>query len=147
MESRIDSSDDSSTEPTEGVATMFGLREKEKSERGPRLTKKGAKSTEALINIACDKIASTTTKVAKGPHTTPPGLEMEPPYRGSKAMLRIDKVWITSGMKQELYKAHRTKEMMKHCKRRYGWTRRVYNLVDSGAIRRARRKQSRTRRV
>ena len=62
-------------------------------------------------------------------------------------MLRIDKVWITSGMKQELYKAHRTKEMMKHCKRRYGWTRRVYNLVDSGAIRRARSKQSQTRRV
>ena len=55
---------------------------------------------EVKINIACDQLASETTNVVKsqGVPSDLPKL-LNPPYKGSRAMLRIGKMWITSNTK------------------------------------------------
>jgi hypothetical protein len=81
------------------------------------------KQAQVLINIACDAIATITSKhrlTNKGVHPPLPPI-LSPPYEGSKAMLQIDNTWFTSNYKGELYKARRTKPMEEYLKSKYNW--------------------------
>ena len=73
---------------------------------------------QALTNIACGKIATTTLQhILKNKGAFPPLPPiLTPPYEGSRAMLKIDKAWITAHCKGELYKARRTKPMEEYQK-------------------------------
>ena len=69
---------------------------------------------EALMNIACNEFAGELTEAAvdgergrKAEKADTPEL-LQPPYQGSKAMLKIKGKWVTSEMKEELYRARRT---------------------------------------
>jgi hypothetical protein len=76
---------------------------------------------QVLINIACNSIASTTSQHGlynKGVHPTLPPI-LTPPYKGSRAMLRVNNKWITSHYKEELYTARRTKPMEEYLKVKY----------------------------
>ena len=93
------------------------------------------------INIDCDHIASETTEiVAKSgvPADLPPLLQ--PPYPGSRAMLKIGKRWITSNFKRHLYDARRTPPVRIYLKEKYDWTDNIFDSIDWAAIGRCRRK-------
>ena len=133
-ETTLDSNSDSNSnsnnsDKEDGIETLLGG---PNQARGNRLktSQRGMRLREAKINLARDKLASETTEIAEGPHSVPPGPVLEPPYPGLKIMLKIRKTWIMSGIKRELYKAHRDKAMRKYCRQKYGWTRKIYNLVD-----------------
>ncbi len=90
--------------------------------------------THVLINIACDKIATNTSKngiINKGNHPPLPPI-LTPPYERSRAMLRINDTWITSHYKGELYRARRTKLMENYLKAKYNWTNKTFNDIYSG---------------
>ena len=112
---------------------MFRLRGR-KRKQAQRSSRKGARSREALINMACDELASATTDTAKDSETTPAGPVLEMPYQGSRIMLKIKGVWVVSDTKRELYRAHRTEPMKKYCCEKYKWTSRVFDMVDEKSI-------------
>ena len=95
------------------------------------------------INIACDQLASETTNVVKS-HGVPRDLPqlLNPPYKGSKAMLRIGRMWITSKYKAHLYEARRTPLVRKYMKEKYKWDDETFDSIDWPAIGRCRRKQT-----
>ena len=101
-QSEIDS--DGSVEASREVAAMFRLRQRTEKQAKDS-SRKGAESTEARINIACDELASAVTETVKGPHDKPANPTMEMPYQGSEIMLNINGTWITSDVKRELYRA------------------------------------------
>ena len=126
---------------------MFALfRLRQRSEKQAKdSSRKGAESTEAKINIACNELASAVTETVKGPHDMPADPTLEMPYQGSEIMLNINGTWITSDVKRELYKAQGMGPMREYCMNKYKWTARVFDLVDSDAIMKARRPMSRMR--
>ena len=85
---------------------------------------------EAMMNIACDDIATETTAVALRGEEPYSDKVMELPYEGSRAMLRIKQIWITSKYKEEIYKAQRTGPMRIYCAERHGWTDAVFDIVS-----------------
>ena len=46
---------------------------------------------------------------------------LQPPYKGSKAMLKIGKTWITSAYGREIHHASRVPPMIEYCKKRHKW--------------------------
>jgi len=98
------------------------------------------------MNIECDRHASGTTKAVLEGGQAPSQSVIQLPYKGSRAMLRIGKKWITSKMKQEIYRGHRKKKMIQYCKERYGWTKEVVKLVNwdtVGTVRQGMKRHSR----
>ena len=82
-----------------------------------------------MMNIVCDDIAINTTAMALRGEDPPPGPVMELPYAGSRAMLWIKQIRITSKYKAEIYKAQRTRPMRIYCNKRYVWTGKVFNMI------------------
>ena len=122
------------------VTAMFQLRK-------PRMTKTKATGdisdkprrklkvlTEALINIACDHIASGTMSVMLANGKRQPEEILKLPYPGSKALLRICDKWITSRYKDAIYRARRTHKMRTYCNNRHKWREGQFDLVHWEAI-------------
>ena len=74
---------------------------------------------EAIINIICDDIATNTIAMALRGEETPLGPVLELLYTGSRAILWIKQIWITSKYIAEIYKARRTGPMRIYCNERY----------------------------
>ena len=107
------------------------------------------KQAQVLINIACDKIATDTSKngiINKGNHPPLPPI-LQPPYEGSRAMLRINDTWITSHYKVELYRSRRTKPMEDYLKVKYNWTDEILNDIYWPSIKTVRHQLSQTKRM
>ncbi len=51
------------------------------------------------------------------------------PYEGSRAILQINNMWITSHFKGELYKARRTLLLEEYLKTKYNWNDRTLNDI------------------
>jgi len=93
------------------------------------------------VNIECDRIASETAKLAVDGDANanlPPVLL--PPYRGSRAMLRIGHKWITSHTKSHILPARWTEPVIMYCIEKYGWTRETFNDISWRSIKTARNK-------
>ena len=85
------------------------------SEEEPRAPTGGSA---ARLNILCDELAGAATQeVIQG---TYPTLETrQPPYPGSKALLRIGDLWITSHVSRHVIKAYHSTAILDYCKEKY----------------------------
>jgi len=79
---------------------------------------------EALMNIACDQLAGevTATALDNPDELRPPEEILQMPYKGSKAVLRIRKEWVTAKEKIHLYNAKRGPKIWAYIKRRHKWS-------------------------
>jgi hypothetical protein len=97
------------TQPTE---EQHGSSHNRQSIKAAMLTK----TAQVRINIACNEIATATSRqelIHHGAHPPLPPL-LSPPYKGSST-------WITAHHKGRLYKARQSKPMEKYLKRKYNW--------------------------
>ena len=103
---------------------------------------------EVQINIACDGIATETTRIALGAATPPIHQTiLTPPYDGSRAMLKIGKTWITAHYKKAIYDAHRTPAMTAYMIDKYPWTADTIKTVNWESIKSVRRSLSDTKKM
>ncbi|KAL7551610.1 hypothetical protein ACHAWF_018082 [Thalassiosira exigua] len=131
-EATSSSSEDSSTTATQGP-------------RNPYVKPRKPPPREVRNNIRCDEMASDTTAIAveggiDSLPTMPPTLS--PPYRGSRAMLKIAGRWVTSKYKKHIYNAHRRGPMVAYMKGQYGWTDAEIKAIHWDSIGRVRSKMS-----
>ena len=99
-----------------------------------------ALSLEAQVNVECDALATETSAAILAGGTSD-GLPkvLQPPYPGSKAMLRIGDKWITSRFSSHIYKARRLPIMRQYCMEKYGMTDEVFDGVNWTSVGRVRR--------
>ena len=93
-----------------GTASLFGLTPHSPVPQDPvrRREQEGPPPTKVLINIACDGMATGTSRAALDDPTVLTDTKTDtyqPPYAGSKAMLRIGDQWITCNHKRALHVA------------------------------------------
>ena len=99
-------------------------------------------SDEAHMNNACDDHAKGAAReYLECPDAEQP-LVMEPPYEGTKAMLRIGDVWITSNLDENIHFACRAPIIREYCKQRHNWDDATLDLIDFEAIGRVRKTQT-----
>ena len=96
-------------------------------------------STEAMINVACDKIASGTSDAMLHRGSVPATEVLTLLYPGSKALLRIGDEWVTSRYKKTIYRARRTDPMCVYCNARYKWQNGEFDHVSWKLVGTARR--------
>ena len=103
---------------------------------------------DVLMNLESDRLASGTTAAVLAGGTAPSVPLITLPYKGSKALLRIGKKWITSKTKAEIYRGQRKKKMIQYCKERYNWSNQVVEMVNWDTVGTVRRgtKSRRSRR-
>ena len=122
----------------ESVIELFSLRKPE--EEPPEEEKKGVSGAprvyppEVQINMACDIMASDTSKahLESGLNASKPLLTL--PYTGSKAMLRLGNRWITSNYKGAIHRARRTKAVRDYCNDRHKWKEGTFEMVSWESI-------------
>lgn len=90
----------------------------------------------ALLNIECDQVANETAAAVQARDSHLPTLQ--PPYPGSKALLRINGKWITTKLKEQIHKARHWDELWEYCKTKYHWTEEIMSSILWSAMRRAR---------
>jgi hypothetical protein len=116
----------------------------------PRDTQKRVKklSLSAQINVECDELATETAKavLAPGQQAVLPST-ISLPYPGSRALLRIDKQWITTDLDRSILNAHWADETRTYCYNKYGWDRETFDTVDWDLIRVVRTKMGHTHRM
>jgi hypothetical protein len=87
-------------------------------------------SDEALMNIACDENADEAAREhMECPEAPPPDI-LQPPYEGSKAMLKIGELWITSDYDRNIHFASTARALRAYCRDRHHWSKRTMNLID-----------------
>ena len=102
-------------------------------------------SLAARVNIDCDRIATTTIEAEmNGQGVTQDGSVITLPYEGSRALLRIQGVWITSKHAQYIRKARWGTTLRAYCMHKNGWTDATFDLVNWAAIRTVRSNLTKT---
>ena len=86
------------------IISTWGLRQDDPKssttkEREQRSEEAELEQRSVDINIACDKLAGETTAAILEGGSAPDDSIMQPPYAGSKCMLRLGGVWITTNPK------------------------------------------------
>ncbi len=105
-------------------------------------------SLSARINIECDKLATETAQAVLTPGrpvVLPPVLSL--PYPGSRALLRINRLWITTDLDRSILHAHWLDKARAYCCKKYGWSRETFDLVDWDLIQAVRTKMGHTQRM
>jgi hypothetical protein len=87
-----------------------------------------------LMNVACDEIAGKEARERLEHPDLPLPPAIQPPYAGSKAMLKIGKVWITSNYDKHIHFASRVKQIRAYCRYRHKWSRKTMRLVNWNLI-------------
>ncbi|KAL7552654.1 hypothetical protein ACHAWF_015884 [Thalassiosira exigua] len=131
-------SEDSTTSTASGSTAIEGPRNPYDKPRKPM-------PREVRNNIRCDEMASDTTAIAVegGTDSLPPmPTTLEPPYRGSRAMLKIAGRWVTSKYRKHIYNAYRRGPMVAYMKGQYGWTDGEISSIHWDSIGRVRTKMS-----
>ena len=99
-------------------------------------------STPALLNIECDRIANETVTAVRGRASSLPTLQ--PPYPGSKAILRINGRWITTNLKAQISRARHRDTLWNYCKTKYQWTEEIMTTIHWTALQKARAGRTQT---
>ena len=92
------------------------------------ITRPTQPSLPVCLNIECDHIASTTSKLALEEHRHDLA-SFAPPYLGSKANLRIGDTWSTSKLESHVLWARWTPQVIDYCLNKYGWDRVTFNDI------------------
>lgn len=99
--------------------------------------------TEVRLNIECDRMANAMARAIESGEDTDTRT-IQPPYPGSKALLKIGTVWITADMHGHIHRVRHTPNLTAYCKQKYGWTDDEMATIHWDAIGRARTGQSST---
>ena len=92
----------------------------------------------ALVNVACDTLANETAQHILTQDSPPEHSILQPPYKGSRALLKITGSWITGKMEKHItHAAHRTR-IRDYCSRKYNWSEQIMDSISWDTIRRAR---------
>lgn len=93
------------------------------------------KEVDIYIRCNCNQLASETTEII-AENGTPEGITplLQPPYPGSRAMLKIGRRWITSNYKRHLYSARWAPPVRAYMKAKYEWSDEIFDSVDWPAI-------------
>lgn len=92
-------------------------------------------STSVQLNIECDRIATETVKAAMSNTDSVRPRVLRLPYEGSRALLNIDTIWITSRQRRYICKGRWAQALREYCLRRYSWDYQTFEAVNWGAIR------------
>ena len=100
-------------------------------------------SDKVLLNVACDSIAGEAAErfVSDPTQALPPTLQ--PPYSGSKAMLRIGDIWVTSDYNKNIHFASTAPRLRDYCMRRHKWNTTTMGLIHWDAIKSNRKNMGR----
>lgn len=102
-------------------------------------------SIEARINIDCDRIASETITAFRGENSNQDLRKVVSlPYEGSKALLNIDKTWITAHQQRFIRMAKGGQALREYCCCRYSWDESQFHSVLWDMIRTVRKNISHT---
>lgn len=96
-----------------------------------------ALSRPAQLNIECDRIANETATAVQQRDTILPTLQ--PPYPGSKALLRINGTWITSQEKKSIQEACHRGKLWEYCKNKYDWSEETMSTILWTVLKKARK--------
>jgi hypothetical protein len=97
-------------------------------------------SDKVLMNVSCDEYADQAAREhMERPEALSAGI-LQPPYKGSKAMLKIGELWITSDYDKYIQVA-RTARPLQAYRRRHGWDAKTFTLIDWKMIERIQRNQ------
>jgi hypothetical protein len=96
-------------------------------------------SDKVQLNVACDGHAGEAAEgfISNPTQALPPTLN--PPYEGTKAMLRIGDVWITSNYADHIHFASTAPKLKDYCMRRHKWDTSTMELIYWDTIERNRR--------
>ena len=90
----------------------------------------------ARLNIECDRLANETAMAVRDNDRFLP--TFQPPYPGSRALLRIDGCWITSKEKQHLTEACHRGQLWSYCKDKYNWSEETMGTILWSVLKTAR---------
>ena len=90
----------------------------------------------ARLNIECDRLANETASAVHGQEMPLPTLQ--PPYPGTKALLRINGRWITSNEKQHISWATHRDNLWTYCREKYNWSEAVMETIMWSVLKKAR---------
>ena len=119
-----------------GQATFHHVYGHQDTRRRDR-TGSAALSRPAQLNIECDRIANETAAAVRQRDTALPTLQ--PPYPGSKALLRLNGIWITSHEKQYIQEACHRGKLWEYCKNKYDWSEETMKTILWTALKKARK--------
>jgi hypothetical protein len=107
-------------------------------------TRKRTHTLPVTTNIEADRLASETATIALKGNRRDITPTLQPPYTGSKAMLKIKDKWITSRHEVHIRQAHGTPGLRQYCISKYNWDDVTFDMVDWTSIGKARKKCSPT---
>ena len=93
------------------------------------------------MNVACDEYASEAAREHMECPEAPAHNILQPPYEGSKAMLKIGDLWITSDYDSNIHFARTAPALRSYCRTRHNWSKKTMELVDWKMIDNIRRNQ------
>jgi hypothetical protein len=89
----------------------------------------------ARLNIECDRLATETIGAPlEQKNTQSPTHILQLPYKGSKALLNIDTMWITSQQRRHVCKGKWEQALVGYCRQRYGWDQNTFEQVYWKAV-------------
>jgi hypothetical protein len=92
-------------------------------------------SDEVLMNVACDEYAGKAAREHMECPEVPAHDILQPPYKGSKAMLKIGDLWITSDYDDNIHFASTAPALRKYCHKRHKWDKKTMELIWSNFVR------------
>ena len=91
--------------------------------------------------MECNRQASEGSKLAiTGDHQTVTEDVIQPPYEGSRAMIKINGKWITLNLKEHILYASHTPKVSKYYNKRFKWQDETFDTVYWTSIKRVRTK-------
>lgn len=94
------------------------------------------------MNVACDEYAGEAAREHMECPEAPAHDILQPPYEGSKAMLKIGDLWITSDYDNNIHFASTAPALRKYCRKRHKWDNKTMELINWNMIDSIRKKQN-----
>jgi hypothetical protein len=94
------------------------------------------------MNVACDEYAGEAAREHMECPEAPAHDILQPPYEGSKAMLKIGDLWITSDYDNNIHFASTAPALRKYCRKRHKWDKKTMELIALNMIDSIRKKQN-----
>ena len=92
-------------------------------------------------NIKYNKLESGVSKLTKdGDQCTRVDKVLQPPYEGSKAMLKMNGTWITSNLREHLLHTSHKPTVEKYYNKWFDWQEDIFDMVYWNSVRRVRSK-------
>lgn len=116
----------------------------EEFDHHPHVDQHPTRPLSIVSNIEADRLASETATLALRDYNDDLPPTLQPPYAGSRAMIRIGQTWITSKLPDHIHNARNARILRNYCLNKYKWSESTFDLVDWRNIGRARKKCSKT---